>query len=427
MLEFFKIKGLVYKEIKLLLKRKKLPALIIALPILFVMVYSLGSRSLNNPTIKIGVCDYSNSTDLINSMQYQAIVLRGNCTDKIINLVKNNKIIVGIVIPKDFVENLKSGKKGVIYYYVDESKPITASIIRLLLQQSISGYTAGVVSKYQTQINELGNLMDKNLDNALVALNITTNMIALNKDKFGLIYPIISQYFTTIKNNLDNYKKQTKFLKDLKVDFIINPIEFQQKQIYKNLNPHSFNFSITFCIISIFTMLLIGSISIIYDKKINYILRIKTTKTSIISYLISKVFVFSLLGFVQMFLIMGIMAIQGAVYNTNIIQLLYAGALISSINSLLGILIGLLSESESTAIMSSLTISLPIMFLSGIFFPLELMPSYVQILSNVVPINYEIFVLKQASVFGENISSTPLLIYLLALITINYIIIKVKK
>jgi ABC-2 type transport system permease protein len=105
--------------------------------------------------------------------------------------------------------------------------------------------------------------------------------------------------------------------------------------------------------------------------------------------------------------------------------------MITTLNTSIGLLIGSLSENENVAILFSLMLSLPFLFLSGTFFPLELMPGYIQLTSRIIPLRNEVRLLKQTMVLGWDLETiNPLLTELglisLILLLITYLIIRYK-
>ena len=74
--------------------------------------------------------------------------------------------------------------------------------------------------------------------------------------------------------------------------------------------------------------------------------------------------------------------------------------LISFTGTIIGMLIGLLSDNEGIAVLFALILALPLMFLSGMFFPVEFMPGFVQALAWVLPLNTHIIIMKEVLLFG---------------------------
>ena len=70
----------------------------------------------------------------------------------------------------------------------------------------------------------------------------------------------------------------------------------------------------------------------------------------------------------------------------------------------LGIVITSVAKDQQTAQMLLMTISFPMMFLSGVFFPIQQMPWYMQDVSKILPLTYEAQALRQVMVLGAGIS-----------------------
>ena len=70
----------------------------------------------------------------------------------------------------------------------------------------------------------------------------------------------------------------------------------------------------------------------------------------------------------------------------------------------LGIVITSIAKDQQTALMLLMTISFPMMFLSGVFFPIQQMPWYMQDVSKVLPLTYEAQALRQVMVLGAGVT-----------------------
>jgi ABC-2 type transport system permease protein len=78
----------------------------------------------------------------------------------------------------------------------------------------------------------------------------------------------------------------------------------------------------------------------------------------------------------------------------------------------LGIVITSFTKDQETAQMLMMTLMFPMMFLSGVFFPIQQMPWYMQDISKVLPLTYAADALRKVMVLGAGISqiSTELII-----------------
>jgi ABC-2 type transport system permease protein len=66
----------------------------------------------------------------------------------------------------------------------------------------------------------------------------------------------------------------------------------------------------------------------------------------------------------------------------------------------LGILITSFADKEETATMVMMTLMFPMMFLSGVFFPIQQMPSFMQTLANFLPLTYAASAMRKVMVLG---------------------------
>jgi ABC-2 type transport system permease protein len=79
----------------------------------------------------------------------------------------------------------------------------------------------------------------------------------------------------------------------------------------------------------------------------------------------------------------------------------------------LGILITSFADKEETATMVMMTLMFPMMFLSGVFFPVQQMPSYMQTLAGFLPLTYAASAMRKVMVLGAGVQAiTPEIIIL---------------
>jgi ABC-2 type transport system permease protein len=78
----------------------------------------------------------------------------------------------------------------------------------------------------------------------------------------------------------------------------------------------------------------------------------------------------------------------------------------------LGIVITSFTKDQETAQMLMMTLMFPMMFLSGVFFPIQQMPWFMQAISQFLPLTYASDALRKVMVLGAGVSqiSTELII-----------------
>ena len=67
-------------------------------------------------------------------------------------------------------------------------------------------------------------------------------------------------------------------------------------------------------------------------------------------------------------------------------------------------LVSALASQQQTATTIMMTLTMPMMFLSGAFFPIEQMPTVMQWISRVLPLTYAVDAVRKCMVLGTGIS-----------------------
>jgi ABC-2 type transport system permease protein len=117
-------------------------------------------------------------------------------------------------------------------------------------------------------------------------------------------------------------------------------------------------------------------------------------------------------------MIEGLVALALAIFLFGVVVhgsiALVLGLLLLTVFSIvgLGILITSLTGTEETATMIMMSLLFPMMFFSGVFFPLQLMPSFMRVIAQFFPLTHAVNALRRVVVLGAGISaiSTDVLI-----------------
>jgi ABC-2 type transport system permease protein len=78
----------------------------------------------------------------------------------------------------------------------------------------------------------------------------------------------------------------------------------------------------------------------------------------------------------------------------------------------LGITLTSIAKDQSTAVMIMMTIMFPMIFLSGIMFPVKMMPGFIQTISSFLPLTYAADAMRKVMVLGAGVTqiTTDLLV-----------------
>ena len=392
----FKFYSYLLKDFLLFVKRKKFLYLTFLLPIIFggIFIMITTSKDLN---INVSICQFDenkNINEIYRNLDFEITKLEANdtCIQNILGGIKNNSYDLGIVIPQDFTQNLNDLKQTKIKIYHDNTN---------------LAYSNLVSWKIDVLLNP-------------VKYEITNNLNQNFKQEFSKIRPIINSFKENFNSNyIDSQyeliEKDLIKIENLETNYLTNSINTNSQEIY-DIKKEKILLTYIFPIICMFIVIMLTSVLIIYDRKSNFILRVKLN-SNIALYIFSKIIFFSALTFIQFLIIYILFLFLDVNLTLNFFEALKLILFIGILNSLLGIFIGLISENEGIAILLCLIIVIPQMLLCGLMFPLEIFPNFLKSILQYTPLNIQIDLTKEILLFSNQLSLS-IFIYLFLLFVI---------
>ncbi|MCK4444836.1 MAG: ABC transporter permease, partial [Thermoplasmata archaeon] len=146
--------------------------------------------------------------------------------------------------------------------------------------------------------------------------------------------------------------------------------------------------------------------AISYEKEFGTLDGMMVAPISRLSIILGKTLAQTARGLVQGLLILALaILIFGVTVQGNFFLLLFL--LILGVTSFvgLGIVITSFAKDEQTASMVMMTLMFPMMFLSGVFFPIQQMPEFMQYIAWGLPLTYATSALRKVMVLGADVSA----------------------
>ena len=146
--------------------------------------------------------------------------------------------------------------------------------------------------------------------------------------------------------------------------------------------------------------------AISYEKDIGTLDGMLVAPINRLSIILGKVMAQTVRGMIQGFVILLLaiglfgVVIQGSILLVVFLVLLTVFSFVG-----LGILITSFTDREETATMVMMTLMFPMMFLSGVFFPLQQMPWYMQDLAHFLPLTYATTAMRKVMVLGAGLDA----------------------
>ena len=303
-----------------------------------------------NRTFAMG-SDFVGGLTAINNQTGMMQLSTSSGYDDIKTRIQDGSLSGGIIIGGNFSENLMSGQRGTITIVTDQSNPQLSAMM-----QSVLGQTITAMGKEWAAYN----------------LN-TTYHISISK-----------------------------------ADAAVQPFNVQFTGIVPGSGTNYFQFVAPGIISMVVMMSLMTGLphAISYEKDMGTLDGMLVSPTHRLSIILGKVLAQTVRGVVQATIIFILaVALFGVVVYGNL--LLVAALILLSVFSFvgLGILITSFSDKEETATMVMMTLMFPMMFLSGVFFPIQQMPWFMQDIAQVLPLTYATTALRKVMVLGAGVDA----------------------
>jgi ABC-2 type transport system permease protein len=265
------------------------------------------------------------------------------------NSIQNGDVEGGIIIPSNFTASLLSGEQGTVIIMTDQSNPQISATIQTLLSSVFSDMGTMVAQQNVQQLSPA----------------VTAN------DSLAIVQP---------------YKVQTQGIVPGKTNY------------FDFVAPGIMMMTV---MMSVMTGL---PAAISQEKEVGTMDGMMVAPINRLSIILGKTLAQTLRGLLQGVIILALaiglfgVSIQGSIILVFALLLLGVFAFVG-----LGIVLTSFAKDQQTATMLVTTLIFPMMFLSGVFFPIQQMPWYMQDISKVLPLTYAIQALRKVMVLGAGI------------------------
>jgi ABC-2 type transport system permease protein len=281
----------------------------------------------------------------INTQTHMLVITNVSSPASLKDMVQRGDLEGGIIIPNNFSQSLMTGQQGSLIIVSDESNP--------QISATINGALKGVFDAMGTTIAQQN----------VASLN-ATNTLA-----------------------------------------VVKPFNVQTQGVVSG-NPSYFDF-IAPGIMAMTVMMSVMTglpVAISQEKEIGTMDGMMVAPINRLSILLGKTMAQTGRGLIQGLVILGLaIGIFGVVIQGSIL-LVFALLLLGVFSFVgLGIVITSFTKDQETAQMLMMTLMFPMMFLSGVFFPIQQMPWYMQDISKFLPLTYASAALRKVMVLGAGI------------------------
>ena len=328
------IKHIVKKEFIQIRKDKRMLAISLISPIVQLLLLGYAAN-IDIKNIPIVICGYDSSRvsreytgTLVNSGYFDVIRHIENEND-IDGFIDDGKASVGVVIPRNFGNDITAGKTVMIQSIVDGSDSNSATIGMNYLGMITSDYSQKYVIKRTERLK---------------SMNINPKVIA------------------------------------------------PQVRVWYNPELKSKNFMIpgVLGLLLMVTTLILTSLAIVKEKENGTLEQLIVTPIRSFELILGKLIPFVVIGMIDITIVLAVGSLWFQVPIKGNIFLLYLLTLVFLISSLgMGLLVSTFTSNQQQAMMTSIFfLMMPMLFLSGFIFPVENMPYVIQLVTYLMPLKY---------------------------------------
>ncbi len=291
--------------------------------------------------------------------------------DELTTLINDGKIVVGLVIPKDFEKNIFRNEPLEIQAIFDGSDGNKSSIA--------AGYVQSVI------------------------LNYAKNIIINYRNKHGLIVNPLPQI---------SAEGRVWYNPELKTRNFMVP-------------------GIAGLLLMIITLIL-TSLAVVKEKEIGTMEQLIVSPIKPYQMILGKLIPFTILGMVAVIIVITAMRIIFNIPVRGSIVLLFASSFIYILSLLgLGLLVSTVSKTQQQAMMIAIfAVMMPMVFLSGFSFPVENMPEVIQVFTHIIPLKYYMVIIRGIVLKGIGIAELwqeILIMFGMGIVILSLSILRFKK
>jgi ABC-2 type transport system permease protein len=298
--------------------------------------------------------NFTMGLQVINNQTHMLILTNVSSAAEIKDMVQKGDIEGGIIIPSNFSESMMTGQQGTLIIISDESNPQISATINGALKGVFDGMGTAIAQQKVAPLNATNTLA------VVKPFNVQTQgIVSGNPTYFDFIAPGIMA-MTVMMSVMTGL-----------------PVAISQEKEIGTMDG--------------MMVAPINRLSIILGKTLGQ------TARGLIQGIIILILAVGLFG----------VAIQGSILLVFALLLLGVFSFVG-----LGIVITSFTKDQETAQMLMMTLMFPMMFLSGVFFPIQQMPWYMQDISKILPLTYASDALRKVMVLGAGIPqiSTDLIV-----------------
>lgn len=288
----------------------------------------------------------------------------------------------------------------------------------------------GLITNYRFEISNIQRNIS-NIETSIVILDQVKTQSANVSIQMNNLSAEMGNSTSDLVSEINNTKSILGEVMEKSPAAIAAPIKLEREPVFKDRSYLDFLMPAIVSIVLMFISFLLASITIVQERTKKTLLRTLLTPLSLGEFIFAKTSALILIAMLQgIILIIVAFLFYGILIPASQLGLLFLVILVYSASFIgIGMAVATFAESENTAMLSSLVLSIPMLFLCGVFFPFETMPQFMIKVGSALPITMGIRALDSVLIYQEGLGVLsgyllPLLIYGISGLLLAYFLLR---
>ncbi len=226
---------------------------------------------------------------------------------------------------------------------------------------------------------------------------------------FSEVDALTEQINTSSEELLQNIKSTQDMLSEVtgrSPSEVAAPVRLERVNAFKTKSNLDFLMPGIIAIVLMFVCFLLASITIIQEKTRGTLIRTMNSPLTLTELLIGKTAGLLMIALLQgVILVAMAFAIYGVSLTSGQVIPLLEGIFVYSASFIaIGMVLAAFADSENTAMLSSLVLSIPMLFLCGVFYPFEMMPEAMAAFGTFLPITIGVEIFRDILIYNRAIA-----------------------
>ena len=351
---------IAWKDLMELFRNRMMLLMLVLMPLLMMTMAGFmfpSSTSISHVSVALVNQDegYASATliaalETMNSSTGMMTITNASSLDEVRNMIQAGEVEGGIIIASNFTSSLMTGKQGVITIVTDQSNPQMSMLLQIALKEVFE---------------QMGTWLAQQKVQGLSPTVNASNSLAIVK-------PYSVQTEGAVPGHFSYF------------DFIAPGLMAMTVMM------------------SVMTGL---PAAISHEREVGTLDGMMVAPVNRLAVILGKTLAQTARGMLQGTLILALAVVLFGVTIHGSILLIFALLLLGVFSFVgLGVVITSFAKDQETAMMVMMALMFPMMLLSGVFFPIQQMPWYMQDISKVLPLTYAATALRKVMVLGAGVS-----------------------